>query len=579
MNAEREQRLRLLDRLTAVLGALAFIMLALRYGFPQFQIPRPLFLAWGAFLPIVLFLESLYRLLWAPNPWKYLAFHPLRYIILLMIVLELSGVAAWSLAQTPLGQAPPSGSGVAMPALRRGVSLRVGEIYLAIVLLAFAGSWAKGALLANRWLSNRRIPLLAFPAVTFGAAILAGTVLLAMPGLHRQPISLLDSLFTVTSAICVTGLAVYDISTALNPAGLAVLAFLIQIGGLGTMTVLGMMALWQHGALTLGERAAFGELVGGMRVAETRRMLRIIVRATLLAEGLSTLAFWLLWRDRLDHALLKAAFHSISAFCNAGFALFSDSFASFRSDPPTLIVLMLAIIAGGAGFPVLANLARAGFSRIVPWRESLQFSQASRVVLTWSGALIAAGTILFLADGWLHGTPRSLLEALFQSVTTRTAGFQTESQLRFGVFGLAATIMLMMIGASPQSTGGGIKTTVFARLFKRMDPRDPSPSSKRLTGFKPFRIALLLTGLYLLTGTGAAGLLLFTDRLSLQDALFEAFSALGTVGLSRDITPLLSPAGKCIDIALMFCGRVLYPSLVMHVVRRRRETPDPLPWT
>jgi len=385
MNREREQRLRRLDRFVALLGLLAFLMLVLRHGFPQLSIPRPLLLAWGVLLPIGFFLESLIRLLWVQNPWRYLRLHPFRYIILLMILLELSGAAAWSAAQTPMGQAEPSGTGAILN--RRSVSFTSGELYLAIVLLGFAGSWAQGVLTANRWLANRRIPVLALPALTFAAAILAGTALLALPGLHRQPISLLDSLFTATSALCVTGLSVYDIAIALNPAGQTMLALLIQVGGLGTMTILGSMALWHRGTITVGERIAFSELVGGMKLTETRKLLGTILKITLLVEGLGILAFWLLWRGRVDHALLKGAFHSISAFCNAGFALFSDSFASFHSDPPTLIVLMLLIIAGGAGFPVLANLNRAALSRVIPWQETLSINKASRVVLLWSGGL------------------------------------------------------------------------------------------------------------------------------------------------------------------------------------------------
>lgn len=571
MNREREQRLRHLDRFVALLGLLAFLMLVLRHGFPQLSVPRPLLLAWGVLLPIGFFLESLTRLLWVQNPWRYLRLHPLRYIILLMILLELSGAAAWSAAQTA-----PSGAGEILN--RRSVSFTTGELYLAIVSLGFAGSWAQGVLTANRWLANRRIPVLALPALTFAAAILAGTALLALPGLHRQHISLLDNLFTATSALCVTGLSVYDIPAALNPAGQTVLALLIQVGGLGTMTILGSMALWHRGMITVGERVAFSELVGGMKLTETRKLLGTILKVTLLVEGFGALAFWLLWRGRIDHALLKGAFHSISAFCNAGFALFSDSFASFRSDPPTLVVLMLLIVAGGAGFPVLANLNRAALSRVIPWQESLSLNKTSRVVLLWSGGLIVLGTVLFFADGWLNGTPRTWIEALFQSVTTRTAGFQAESQLRFGFLGLTAAIALMIIGASPQSTGGGVKTTVVARLFRRIDPRGPLSSSRWLITSKPFRVALLLTVLYLLTGLGASALFFITDHLSARDALFEAFSALGTVGLTRDITPTLSPAGKWIDILLMFCGRVLYPVLVMRMVRRR-PAPDPVPWT
>ncbi len=563
MSDRNTKRLRRLDQVAAALGILAFVMLVCRYGFPDLEIPRPVAFAWSAMLPIGLFLEAMYRLLWVENPWRYLSQHPLRYLILLMIVLELSGVAAWSTEQT---------------LRQRSTSFFAGEFYLAVFLFGFVGSWAKGAIMANRWLANRRVPVLALPALTFALAIIMGAAFLSLPGLHQRPLSLLDNLFTSTSALCVTGLTVYDISSSLNAVGQAVLALLIQLGGLGTMTVIGMLALWHGGAISFGERVAFAELVGGVRLRETRQLIVTIIKITLVVEAFGTLAFWLLWRGRIEHPILQGAFHAISAFCNAGFALFSDSFASFRDDPPTLIILMLLIVIGGAGFPVIANLTRTGISRIIPWIENRPLSQASRVVLLWSGGLIALGAVLFFIDGWLHQTPRTLLDAVFQSVTTRTAGFQIESQLRFNMLGLIGTIMLMIIGASPQSTGGGIKTTVLARFFKRIDPRDEKQSSRWLFTFKPFRIALLLAGFYLVAGMVATILLVYTDDLTIGDAAFEAFSALGTVGLTRDVTPMLSVAGKWIDIILMFTGRVLYPTFVMWMIRGRRESPDPVPW-
>jgi trk system potassium uptake protein len=195
------------------------------------------------------------------------------------------------------------------------------------------------------------------------------------------------------------------------------------------------------------------------------------------------------------------------------------------------------------------------------------------VVLRTSGLLIILGTFVFLIDGWLQGGSRSVLEALFQSVTTRTAGFQVESQLRFASVGLVATVVLMAIGASPQSTGGGIKTTMIARLWPW---RGSGFASQRGAG--AFWIALQLVAAYVLTGALAAGLLRWTDSIATRDALFESFSALGTVGLSRDLTPQLSPAGKGIVILLMFAGRVLYPVLALRWTRARPIEPESVPW-
>lgn len=555
MSGGRAARLRLLDRLVTLLGVLALVRLVTLYGFPNWRIPVAFGFAWSAILPLGFFLEAIFRLLWVDDPWRFITRNPARYILTTMIVLEISGVASWGSTR------------------EASTSLLLGQVYLVIFLFGFAGSWAKGALLANRWLSNQRISVLVLPIVSFGVVILIGGAMLALPGLHRQPISALDSLFTATSALCVTGLTVYDLGTSLNVAGQFVLAVLVQIGGLGTMTVLGWLALWRRGKLTIGERTAFSELVGGASVAQTKRLLGMVLRITLIGEGLGTLALWLLWRDRIEHALPVGAFHSIMAFCNAGFSLFADSLARFRGDAATLLVVMLLIVAGGAGFLVLADTWRAVRSRTLPWEESSPLTRASRVVLRTSGLLIILGTFAFLIDGWLQGSSRSVLEALFQSVTTRTAGFQVESQLRFAPVGLVATVVLMAIGTSPQSTGGGIKTTVVARLWPW---RGSGLASHRGAG--AFWIALRLMATYVLTGALAAGLLRWTDSIAIYDALFESFSALGTVGLSRDLTPHLSPAGKWIVILLMFAGRVLYPVLALRWTRARPIEPESVPW-
>jgi trk system potassium uptake protein TrkH len=543
-----------------VLGVLALGRLVSLYGFPELGIPAAFAFAWSAILPLGFFLEAIFRLLWVDDPWRFIARNPLRYILITMIVLEISGVASWGSTR------------------EASTSLLLGQVYLVIFLFGFAAGWAKGALLANRWLSNRDIPVLALPVVSFGAVILIGGAVLALPGLHLRPLSPLDSLFTATSALCVTGLAVYDVGSSLDVAGRFVLAVLVQIGGFGTMTVLGWLALWRRGQLTIGERTALSELVGGSSLAQTRRLLGTVLRITLIAEGLGTLALWLLWRDRIDHALPVGAFHAIMAFCNAGFALWADSLARFHGDAATLLVVMLLIVAGGAGFLVLADLGRAARSRILPWESSVAVGPPSRVVLWTTTILIGLGTVAFLVDGWLAGTPRGVLAALFQSVTTRTAGFQVESQLRFATVGLVTTVILMAIGASPQSTGGGIKTTILARLWPWADRTGAGTDGSQRRG-QAVGIAARLIAAYGLTGTGAAGLMTWTDGLAARDALFEAFSALGTVGLSRDLTPNLSPAGKWIVIVLMFAGRVLYPVLVLRWTRTRPVAADSVPWT
>jgi trk system potassium uptake protein TrkH len=289
------------------------------------------------------------------------------------------------------------------------------------------------------------------------------------------------------------------------------------------------------------------------------------------------LALGLLWQGRVEHAMPVALFHSISAFCNAGFSLFADSLGSFRNDPATLVVMMALIVAGGAGFPVLVDASGTLASRLVPWIPVRPLAKSSRTTFTAICLLVPLGALAFFVDGALQGRPRSVLDAVFQSVTTRSAGFQLESQSNFAGLGIATALVLMAIGASAQSTGGGIKTNVIARLFgQNGDAGDEASRPRPLFG--PLGLAFLLVVAYVTTGATFGWALARWEGCALRDACFETFSALGTVGLTRDLTPTLSPAGKGLLMLLMFTGRVLYPTLVVALTRARPSGPDRLPW-
>jgi len=563
MSIENKKKLERLDKMLAMGGVFAFLILIVRYGIPDISIPQPLMLAWAAIFPIGLFLEAFYRLIWIKDPWRYLTKHPLRYVILLMILLELSGVATWSQSRK---------NGLV------GVSLIVGELYVTIAMLAFVGSWIKGGLATNRWLANRHIPVLLIPSLTFSMLIFAGAAILSLPGFHRHEVVNLDVLFTVTSAVCVTGLTVFDLASTFTPIGQGILAILIQLGGLGTMATLGMLALWHGGQLTLGERVMFQELVGGQQLQQTKQLLKTIATVTIVVEFIGAVTLGFLWRSHVPHAMLQGAFHAISAFCNAGFSLFHDSFISFHRDRLTQLIIMILIVIGGLGFTVVADLYQSGLSRLLPWLPSRCLKKATKIILISTAGLILLGTIAFYVDGLQQQQPRTIFSSLFQSITCRTAGFQIESQLNFGQIGFFAALILMTIGASPQSTGGGIRTTLFARLFCKIDPQDADQKPKRLVVFKPFRIAFFSVACYVIVAVVAAKLLITLDSLAWPSAFYETFSALGTVGLSRDLTSTLSQGGKICLMVLMFTGRVLFPTMVIHLIKSRRPNADPVEW-
>jgi len=554
-------RLGYLDRFSSLLGFLSFVTLVLFFGFPNIQLPSPVSIVWTALLPAALFLESLYRLLVVADPWRYLRKNMFRYLSLVVILLELSGVASWS---AELGDS--------------SLSALVGQIYLSIFLFAHLGSWIKATLLANRWLSNLRIPILSLPAITFSAVILVGALFLWMPGMRRSEVSFLDSLFTSASAVCVTGLTVYDAAGVLTPTGKTVLAALIQLGGLGTLTVMGMLAFWSAGRLSLGERAAFSELLGGSQLADTKRIVSTIVKATAAIEGGGAVLLWLLLRQKVEHPLPQGIFHAISAFCNAGFSVLPNALSDFSGDYLFLAVMAALIVAGGLGFSALSDLWHSGCSRVVPWRENRSLSRSTRFAVRASLILILLGSAAFYIDGAITGIQRNAALAIFQSATLRTAGFQLESQLNFGSIGLIFCFAFMAIGASPQSTAGGAKTTLVARLFLKIDTLERGRKGKRFFALQSFRIALALSAAYLAIAVASGVAIALIDGVSYSDALFESFSALGTVGLSRDLTPSLSELSKAVVILLMFTGRVLFPSLVVGVVRARRPSEGDLDW-
>jgi len=402
-------------------------------------------------------------------------------------------------------------------------------------------------------------------AATFATAILVGTVLLTFPAAAgRGPISPLDAFFTATSATCVTGLIVLDTPNDFSVFGQGVILALIQVGGLGIMTLSTFAALLLGGSLGLRGERALTEVLDLQTAPTAYRLTRFIVLSTLAVEAAgaavlipSFVGAGVPWGE----AVWRGVFHAVSAFCNAGFALQSDSIVMFREAPVPLLAHAVLITLGGLGFVVLAAVG----SRVIDRGRRRPLPVQVRTVLAASAALVAAGTALYAACEWgrsLDGLPvaHKLVNALFQSVTLRTAGFNSVGFEALGAATVLFMLLFMFVGASPGSTGGGIKTTTAAvllaairaairgggpaTLFDREVPRD--------VVFRSLAIALISVGV---VGLGLFVLLLFEPRPFLE-LLFETVSAFGTVGLSLGATPELGPAGKLTIIAVMFVGRI-----------------------
>lgn len=418
---------------------------------------------------------------------------------------------------------------------------------------------------------------------SFALLILLGTVgLRTLPGLYTgEPLSWLDAWFTATSAVCVTGLIVQDTATYFTPAGQAFLLLLIQLGGLGMLTFTSLILLVLGQRLSLHQEALAGGALDEAPRVEPRRLAFNVIRFTFTIEAAGAALLYLLWLPRLGWrgAAWPAVFHSVSAFCNAGFSTFSDNLVSFQDAPLSLAVLMLLIVAGGVGFLTLEEsyLYLQARRRGRGYRVSLH----SRLVLAATAVLLAGGWLLYGVTEW-RGVLGELpffhrpVNALFMSVTSRTAGFNTIDYGRASECTNFLTILLMMVGGSPGSTAGGLKTTTFALLavlaWSRLRGQEVpalagrslrKQTTDRAVGLFVVATAVVTTGILALTvtenGSGAGS---FLDR------MFEAVSAFNTVGLSTNQTPHLSAPGRWVAIVLMFLGRVGPFTLAAALARR-----------
>ncbi len=446
-------------------------------------------------------------------------------------------------------------------------------------------------------------PRIAQTAVlSFAALIVCGTALLSLPGCSadgaRMP--LLDALFTSTSAVCVTGLIVLDTGRELSLGGQAAVLGLIQCGGLGFLTLSTLVLLAVRGRVDLRSRVFVEQTHGRSRGLGPMQVLRRVVGLTIGLEALGALLLFAAFAGS-DHyggatgaAAWSALFHAVSAFCNAGFSLHSDSLTRFADQPFVLGVLMVLITAGGLGFLVLAELGRMVKGDGEPrrwWKLSLH----TRLVVLTSLVLLAGGTLLFTTfetSAALAGTSPGghLLAPLFMAVTCRTAGFNTLDVGSLTGASLILALLLMAVGASPGSTGGGIKTTTVACLFAAGWSRLRGRSHAEILGRRipgDLVAKAIATVAAFVVIVFASGLILQVTEVGLLphdagsdhylDHLFEIISALATVGLSTGVTPTLSPAGRVLIIALMFLGR-LGPLVVgASLIGERRPLPMDYP--
>lgn len=428
------------------------------------------------------------------------------------------------------------------------------------------------------------------PIYLFLITIVAGAVLLHFPCCHEgAELSWLDAFFTSTSAVCVTGLAVVDTGTHFTYVGQCVLLALIQLGGLGIMTYTSLaFYLWRR-RVSLFDRIAVGQTLLHDPVFRIGRFLFFVFFSTFFIEACGALCILLAAPN--DFTVWSAVFHSVSAFCNAGFSLYHDNLYAWRDDTWINLIFITLITLGGIGFFVMSDIAKRILEIIACKRKKASYSSVkslqfhTHIVLSTSFFLVFAGFIMIYATETLtdiifeNNFHEGVLVSLFQSVTCRTAGFNTVHISQMTNVSLAIMMLLMLVGGSPGSTAGGIKTTTFrtiiAFICAQFRGRQQTVIGKRAVDEATLNKALILVvttlgivfiATLLLSFSEAAGKPHTHSSGLFIELLFECVSALATVGLSTGITPHLSAFGKILIILLMFIGR-LGPVMFMSVLQ------------
>jgi trk system potassium uptake protein TrkH len=505
----------------------------------------------------------------------------------LAVVLTVCSLSAWWLFETAL------------------LSLLVGELWRLNVAL-------------SRRLSR---PSLLLP-LSFVALILVGTAMLKLPLATPpgQPISWLDALFTITSAVCVTGLTVRDTATMFTPLGQTIIGVFIQMGGLGIMIFGSMLAALLGSRLSLREDINLSQSLNDVPISRTRQLAQFVVFSTLMIELIGAVALYGMWQEPLTTAQRVgfSLFHSVSAYCNAGFALYSNSLEGYRYSVAAHGVILPLLVIGGLGFPVLDNLWSVLKWKLVGrWRQPKVVDHArpgsladrrlnlhSKIVLSTTAGLYLFGAgMIFLGQlgpyigRWLElGVTANMQElpplspsrlsgmladASFMSAVARTAGFNTVPMAELTDTSSFSLVMLMLTGGSPGGTAGGMKTTTLALLLlavlASMRQRERVEAFGRTISDTILRKAGTLVTCYVGVLCTSTLLLSLTEPFPFMKLLFEATSALSVTGLSLGITPNLSPFGKLTLIATMFIGRVGPLALIGAITFGGRRRPYAYP--
>ena len=433
-------------------------------------------------------------------------------------------------------------------------------------------------LYSQRYMDSRlKLTPIRLALLSYLVAIVLGTILLWLPfsTIDTKPISLIDAFFTATSAVCVTGLIVQDTATYFTTFGQSVLLVLIQLGGLGIMTLYASIPIFFGKQMKLSERTFFHQIVEADSYFGIKKILTNIVKYTLFLEMLGsvilTARFYAIFGD-FKKALFYGVFHAVSAFCNAGFALFSDSFMSFHGDVIINITILVLVLLGGLGFLVLQQLLQT--------RSIKRLSANAKLVLLITAILFFMPSFFLFHFEFSNAFSGlsigdKIMAAFFQIGMTRTAGFNSIDFATMQNTSILMICILMFIGAAPGGTGGGVKITTVALLFLSMRSifkrqadidcfKKRVPSEIVTKSIAILAISFSLVSFFMMV-------IMSTENAPFLEVFFEVISAFGTVGLSIGLTSKLSFSGKLLISILMFIGRIGSLSLVFILTTEKKS--------
>lgn len=426
---------------------------------------------------------------------------------------------------------------------------------------------------------NRRLNQVQFIALGFFLIIMLGTFMLMLPISSKtgEWTSFSDALVTATSTTCVTGLIVVDTFTHWSLLGQLVIITLIQIGGLGFLTIAVGFAMMFRRRIGLRERDLLKESVNAMEIGGIVKLARKIIKRTVIIEGVGAIILSI--RFLPEHGVLEGiyygVFHSISAFCNAGFDLMGyqtpyNSLCAYVKDPVVNLTISALIILGGLGFVVWDELIAKKFH----WKG---YTLHTKLVISCTAFLLVAGTVLlflFEYDNTLEGMNfgEKIMASFFGAVTARTAGFNTVDTGALDSSSKLLTMILMFIGGSPGSTAGGVKTTtimvMFIYIISSLRNNSGSNIFHRRISSEIIKKAAMVIGLNLILALGSAIVILATSELSMEDVLFEVVSAIGTAGMTTGITRDLNAVGRILIVFLMYCGRIGSMTFALSLLKK-----------